>query len=105
MLLQGAGVSAAPVLTPLLVARDEHLRARGAFLTCDHPDIGVHETFSPVWRMARRPVTGVRPAPRFGEHSEYVLREILGYDHPTIEAMTAARVVTDAIVPAAPARP
>ena len=105
VLLQGAGVSATPVLTPLLVARDEHLRARGAFLTCDHQDAGVYETFSPVWRMARRPVTETRPAPRFGEHNEYVLLEILGYDRTTIEAMTAARVVTDAIVPAAPARP
>ena len=91
-------MSAAPVLTPLLVARDEHLRARGAFLTCDHPDAGVHETSSPVWRMARRPVTETRPAPRFGEHNEYVLREILGYDRRTIEAMTAARVIADVIL-------
>ena len=91
--LQEAGVSASPVLTPLMIARDAHLEAREFFTTYDHPEAGHQRTTRPVWRLAARPVEGVRPAPCFGEHNAEVLREVAGYDEAAIAALAAAGVI------------
>ena len=94
--LQAAGVSAAPVLTPLMLTRDEHLAARGFYTTYDHPEAGEQTTTRPVWRLAERPFEGVGPAPCFGEHNAEVLREFAGYNEAQIAALAEAGVITDA---------
>jgi crotonobetainyl-CoA:carnitine CoA-transferase CaiB-like acyl-CoA transferase len=99
--LQAEGVAAASVLTPLLATRDAHLEARGMFLTYDHADAGHQRTAAPPWHMRRRPVTALRPAPRFGEHSEQVLRDVAGYDDGAIEEMASGRVTTRDLTPSA----
>ncbi|MPZ98897.1 MAG: hypothetical protein GEU80_06065 [Dehalococcoidia bacterium] len=94
VLLQSAGVAASPVLTPWLVARDEHLAVRGAFLGYDHPDAGRQRCTAPAWRLARRPVTSVRAAPQFGQHTVEVLTEA-GYAASRIEAMMELGIITE----------
>jgi crotonobetainyl-CoA:carnitine CoA-transferase CaiB-like acyl-CoA transferase len=94
-LLQDADVSAAVVLSPLMVVRDPHLNARGFFTTYDHPIAGRQVTPRPVWRLGERPFTGIGPAPCFGEHNRVVLREVGGYDDSEIDALEAAGVITD----------
>jgi crotonobetainyl-CoA:carnitine CoA-transferase CaiB-like acyl-CoA transferase len=93
--LQAAGVSAAPVLTPLMLTRDPHLEARGYYPTYDHPEAGVQRTARPVWRLARRPFAGVRPAPCFGEHNVEVLRDLAGYSDAEIAALAESGVIAD----------
>ena len=97
--LQAAGVAAAAVMTPLLATTDEHLVERGMYLTYDHVEAGHQRTAAPPWRMKRRPVTALRPAPRFGEHSAQLLRDIAGYDDAAIEELTASRVTTMDLTP------
>jgi crotonobetainyl-CoA:carnitine CoA-transferase CaiB-like acyl-CoA transferase len=97
--LQAAGVAAAAVLTPLLATTDEHLEARGMYLTYDHADAGRQRATAPAWRMQRRPVTSLRAAPRFGEHSAQVLRDVAGYDDAAIEEMAGFRVTTQDLTP------
>ena len=99
--LQAVGVSASSVLTPLLSTTDEHLEARGMYLTYDHADAERQRTAAPPWRMQRRPVSELRPAPRFGEHSVPLLRDIAGYEDEAIEAMANARVTTTELMPSA----
>jgi crotonobetainyl-CoA:carnitine CoA-transferase CaiB-like acyl-CoA transferase len=96
--LQAAGVPASPVLTPLGLTRDEHMRARGAFLSYDHPVTGRQPTTRPVWRMARRPVTHVAPAPCFGQHNAEVLSELAGLTPAEIDALATAGLIADAPV-------
>jgi crotonobetainyl-CoA:carnitine CoA-transferase CaiB-like acyl-CoA transferase len=91
--LQEGGVSAAPVLSPLMVVRDEHLAARGYFPRVAHPEAGEHLTTRPVWRLARRPPGVMRPAPCFGEHNTEVLRDLAGCSAEEIAAMAAAGVI------------
>ena len=76
--LQQAGVSATPVLSPLQVTQDEHLLARRAFLSYDHPVTGTVGCTAPPWRMQRRTISSVSHAPVFGEHSTDVLQRIGG---------------------------
>ena len=81
-----------------MLVHDEHLAARGFYPSYDHADAGVCLTTRPVWRLARRPFEGVRPAPRFGEHNRAVLSELAGLDEDAIDALEASGVIADAPV-------
>jgi crotonobetainyl-CoA:carnitine CoA-transferase CaiB-like acyl-CoA transferase len=95
-LLQAAGIAAAPILSPLMLAADAHLQARGALIWYDHPEAGRVRTTRPTWRMARRPITSVRAAPRFGADTDDVLRG-LGYADGDVRAMAEKRVTSTAL--------
>ena len=60
-----------------LFERDNHLAARGFFVTVDHPDLGEFAVPGPVFRLNRTPAAVRRPPPLLGEHTEEVLREVL----------------------------
>ena len=93
--LQAAGVAASSVLTPRMLKYDEHLAAREAFLTYDHPAAGTQLSPRPVWRMARRPITTLGPAPCFGQHNAEVLSDVAGYTADEIEAMATSGLIAD----------
>jgi crotonobetainyl-CoA:carnitine CoA-transferase CaiB-like acyl-CoA transferase len=97
-LLQTGGVSATPVLSPLMVIRDEHLAARQTFQVIDHPAAGPTLSTRPVWRLKRRAMPAMRPAPCFGEHNVEVLRELAGCSEDEIREMAAANVIATAPV-------
>ena len=75
--LQSLGISAAPVLSPLQLKYDEHLKDRLAFMTYKHFETGEQITTRPVWRYKRRPVQSIEPAPRFGEHTAEILEQLI----------------------------
>ena len=93
--LQAAGVAASSVLTPRMLKYDAHLAARKAFLSYEHPAAGRQPTTRPVWRMARRPITEIGPAPCFGQHNVEVLTELAGYSADEVEAMAATGLIAD----------
>jgi len=97
--LQAAGVCAAPVLTPLTVTQDAHLLERKAFLTYDHPVTGTVGCSAPAWRMQRRPITSVEPAPSFGQHTDDVLIRVAGYSVEELAELRANNVITDDLLP------
>lgn len=96
--LQAAGVAASPVISPLLMTRDEQMLAREAFLPYTHPATGSGRTVRPAWRMQRRPSTTARPAPCFGEHTAEVLTRVLGYTGEQIEQLQQRQVVTSDLI-------
>lgn len=84
--LQAWGVAAAPVLTLADLLSDEQLASREFFHIVDHPASGPQPVAAyPMGLAGYRPE--VRPAPRLGEHTDRVLRELLGYDPDTIAAL------------------
>jgi crotonobetainyl-CoA:carnitine CoA-transferase CaiB-like acyl-CoA transferase len=91
--LQAAGISAVPVLSPLMLAEDGHLVERGFFQTVVHQEAGEYVTTGPVWRLSRRALGQMRPAPCFGEHNEGVLRTLAGCTDAEIAAMGKAGVI------------
>jgi crotonobetainyl-CoA:carnitine CoA-transferase CaiB-like acyl-CoA transferase len=97
--LQAAGVCAAPVLSPLTVTQDEHLLARNAFLTYDHPVTGTVGCSAPAWRMQRRSITSVAAAPLFGQHTDEVLTRVAGYSAKELSALREKCVITDDLLP------
>ena len=73
--------------------QDEHLRARGFWETVAHADAGTWDMEGPVWRMSRhaRPHPP-RPPRMFGEHNDWVLRDLLGLSDAEIADLEAEGV-------------
>ena len=85
--LQAAGVTAGAVQhAGDLIDKDPQMVARQYYRVMDVPEAGpmAHETLS--FRLSETPV-GVRErAPMLGEHSEYVLQELLGMSEEDVNA-------------------
>jgi CoA:oxalate CoA-transferase len=75
------------------ICEDPIIRHRGMLVTIDQPGIGpVRIAGSPI-RLSETPGEVVSPAPRLGEHSEEILRTVLGYDVERIAALRAEGVI------------
>lgn len=81
--LRAAGVAAVKSATALDVIGDERLWDRGLYqFVTDHRE-GQRPIVGPSWRMTQSPARIERGAPDLGEHTDYVLREILAAGSPT----------------------
>jgi crotonobetainyl-CoA:carnitine CoA-transferase CaiB-like acyl-CoA transferase len=94
--LQAAGVTAGPVMDARDAATDPHLRETGSWTplpaTADYP---ATEFTSPAYRFSRSNV-GLRTAPAlFGEHNDYVYRELLGVSDEDYERLRTAGHITE----------
>ena len=88
--LQAAGVAAFPVMTAKDLHDDPHLGSRDYFVELPHPEVGTRRHMGIPFRLHGTPVEVWRAAPCLGEDSEYVLRDVLGYDAERIAALRAA---------------
>src|SRR3990172_728766 len=94
-LLQRAGVPAGAVLTTPELLADPHLHSRGAWVEHTHPDAGTWEMEAPPWKLSRTPGHIRMPAPGFGEHNSYVLRDLLRLPEDRIAELYAAGITAD----------
>ncbi len=84
---QAAGVPAAPVLEASRMFADAQLRDRGFFLRQHQADAGEHEYVGPLWKLPETPVESYQPPVMFGEHNDYVYRDVLGYTDEQIQVL------------------
>jgi crotonobetainyl-CoA:carnitine CoA-transferase CaiB-like acyl-CoA transferase len=89
-LLQGYGIAAAPVLEASRMFADPHLRARGFFRTQTQAGCGTHEYVGPLWQFPETPVEFLQPPVTFGEHNDYVYREVLKLSEAEYDSLKAA---------------
>lgn len=93
-LLQARGVPAGVVQTARdVLDHDEHLRERGFYQYIDHPETGRSAYDGPGFRMSEAPFALGGPAPLIGEHNDYVLREVLGYDDERITELLIGQII------------
>lgn len=93
-LLQAKGVPAGVVQSAEdILDHDEHTRARGFYVYLDHPEAGHNAYDGPMFRLSASPARLQGPAPLLGEHNDYVLREVLGYDDERIAELLVEQVV------------
>lgn len=93
--LQRGGVPAGAVLSVPELLSDPQLRSREAWVEHTHPDAGTWEMESPPWKLSRTPGHIRLPAPGFGEHNSYVLRDLLGLGEEAIARLYAEGVSAD----------
>jgi len=72
-----AGLMAAPSRDARDLYADPHLRARDAFVTIEHPEVGELEMVAPPWKMSGCDMPA-RCAPLLGQHTDDVLANVLG---------------------------
>jgi crotonobetainyl-CoA:carnitine CoA-transferase CaiB-like acyl-CoA transferase len=93
--LQAAGVPAAPVNSGRDVASDPVLADTGFIRELEHPEAGRHAYPGLSYNLARTPGGIARAAPCFGEHNEFVLRDILGLTGEHVTRLQQAGAISD----------
>jgi crotonobetainyl-CoA:carnitine CoA-transferase CaiB-like acyl-CoA transferase len=94
--LQAAGVPAAFMAYPSDLAEDEHSVARRFPQPVTQPDLGRLLLEGPAFDATGMPDPRVLPAPRLGEHTRAICREILGLSDPEIEELLGEGVIEEA---------
>jgi CoA:oxalate CoA-transferase len=91
--LQQAVVPCAPIATVAEVAANPHLRERQMILHAEHPSFdGLIVPGSPFKTAGAGGAPNTR-APQLGEHTELVLRRVLGYDSARIAELRARQII------------
>jgi crotonobetainyl-CoA:carnitine CoA-transferase CaiB-like acyl-CoA transferase len=88
--LQAAGIGAFPVMTAKDLHDDAHLGSRRYFVDLPHPEVGTRRHMGIPYKLHRTPLAVWRAAPCLGQDTDYVLREVLGYDDARIGALRDA---------------
>jgi crotonobetainyl-CoA:carnitine CoA-transferase CaiB-like acyl-CoA transferase len=87
-------VPAMPYHTLDSLMEDPHLQEVGFFETVEHPTEGKVISMALPNKLSRGARSDQRPAPKIGQHSVEILRE-MGYGDGEIEAMVASHVTVD----------
>jgi crotonobetainyl-CoA:carnitine CoA-transferase CaiB-like acyl-CoA transferase len=88
--MRAAGVPCGLVRTVGQALRSDETRARGTVSWIEHPGAGPIPNIAPPWRFSATPVADPVAAPTVGQHTEAVLRDVLGLDAPRTAALRAA---------------
>lgn len=92
--LQARGVVAGAVWNARdVVDYDPQLRHRGHWVMLDHPVMGPARYNAPPWRSSLHDTSLCAPAPLLGQHTDAVLRDVLGMDDGQISALRAEGVL------------
>jgi crotonobetainyl-CoA:carnitine CoA-transferase CaiB-like acyl-CoA transferase len=92
-MMDAADVPVAPVNTRQSMIDDEHIRHRELIVESDHPVVGRIRQVRPPVRYSRTPTALRRHAPSFGEHTDEILRDVLGRSDETIRDLRSRNVV------------
>ncbi len=90
--LSAFSVPAAPVNSIEQAAVDPHVHEREVLVEMPDPHAGSIHVSGKTIKFGRTPME-VGPAPTVGEHTEHVLRDILGYPSERLEELVADNVV------------
>ncbi len=90
--LQAAGVDAAPVEDFGDLHEDPQLTHRGHFRPVEHPVLGRHPVETHAMRFSATEPRIRAAAPRLGEHTEHVLRDLVGMPADEVAALRQAGV-------------
>ena len=89
--LQKTGVAAGASLNIEEAINDPHVRARGVFYEQNHPAAGKTIVYRSPWTSALTATHS--PAPRLGEHNNYVFNKLLGISEEEIGKLVDKKVI------------
>ena len=92
-LLDAAGVPNGPINNVAQVFEEPQVKARGVKIEIDHPVAGKLPMVASPMRFSATPLEHNTPPPLLGEHTEEILRELLGKSAAEIAQMRARGVI------------
>ena len=91
--LNETGVPTGPVYTAEDVFNDPQVKARGMLMPVDDPEVGEYAfTRSPI-HLSAAPELPKNAAPKLGQDTDWVLREVLGYDEGKVAGLVDSEIV------------
>jgi len=88
-ILNPLDVPCGPIMSTTDLATDEHVRGRDMWVELDHPQRGKWFNVGMPIKLSASPAV-IQRSPLLGEHTDEVLKEVLGYDGAKIEALKGA---------------
>ncbi len=82
-------IPSGPILSMKELAEDASLRATGTIVEVDHPTRGKYLSVGNPIKLSASP-SDVRRSPLLGEHTDEILRDVLGYTADEVAAIKAA---------------
>ena len=92
-ILEGLGVPVAPVYTVDEIFTDEQVIHRGILIEMDHPEVGRIKQVAPTIKMSSTPCVVEAPPPILGEHTDQVLRELVGFTEEEIKSIRSRGII------------
>ncbi|MGF1593338.1 MAG: formyl-CoA transferase [Kiloniellaceae bacterium] len=84
-----------PILSMKELAEEPSLRATGTIVEVDHPERGKYLTVGNPIKLSDSPAE-VKRSPLLGEHTEEILREVLGYSEDEVQEAWSSGALGDA---------
>jgi formyl-CoA transferase len=91
--LEAAGVPCGPINDLAQVYQEPQVIARGIRVDIEHPVAGSMPTVASPMRFSQTPIEYKRPPPTLGQHTEEVLRGLLGKSDEDIAALRAGDIL------------
>jgi len=88
-ILNPLDVPCGPIMSTEDLANDEHVRGRDMYVELDHPQRGKWYNVGMPIKLSESPAV-ISRSPLLGEHTDEVLKEVLGYDAGQIEKLKTA---------------
>lgn len=90
---EAAGVPCGPINSIDLLMNDPQVLARKMVIEVPHPSAGSIQLIASPLKIPTAAVEVRLPPPMLGEHTEQILRDLLGYDRATVEDLRALQVI------------
>jgi len=87
-----------PILSMREIAEEQSLRDTGTVVEVDHPKRGPYLTVGNPIKMSDSP-TEVTRSPLLGEHTDQVLRDVLGFDDRRVDEIKASGALGEFVPP------
>ena len=91
--LNAAGVPTGPVYSAADLFADPHFRDRGMLLEVEDPEVGPTTFARTPVHLSAAPEVPREPAPNLGQHTRWVLEELLGYGPDRVDELVAEGAV------------
>jgi formyl-CoA transferase len=92
-ILEDHGVPSGPVYGVEDVFNDAHFEARQMLVTVDDPTAGPRRYARSPIHLSSSPEIPTKPAPRLGEHTRSILKDLLKYEEAEIEQLRSTGVI------------